>query len=155
MPLMVKADRKCYLWQKSQHSSVQALCLPECFHSSSLSGQGGDQHSQPFPRRGERAQLESHPGCFYYQTVKVSLSVLNTEGTLLLPLVCNMVLLGLLLELDNLLTTQLWTICQSPPFEITARQRARMQEWGTQPLMPFISSLASSQIQPLPAFYPW
>lgn len=48
---------------------------------------GGDQHSQPFPRRGER--LESHPGCFYYQTVNVSLSVLNTEGTLLLPLVQN------------------------------------------------------------------
>lgn len=54
-----------------------------------LSGQGGDQHSQPFPRREEQTQLESHPGCFYYRIVNGSLSVLNTEGKLLLPLICD------------------------------------------------------------------
>lgn len=107
-------------------------------------GKGSDQRSQPFPKWEERTWFESLARCFYFHKVNVSLSVLNMEGKLLLPLISD-IAWAVITRIGQtfLLTTQLWMICQSPPFKITAQQCARMQELGTQPLMPLISSLAS------------
>jgi len=53
------------------------------------SGKGRDQCSQPFPSWGGRTRFESLAWSFYFRKVNVSLPVLNVEGKLLLPLICD------------------------------------------------------------------
>lgn len=90
MLVTVRLRRKCYLLNESLHSLAQALCLPVSFYSSSQRmARAAINTLSHFPSEGERTLFKSLARCFYFHEVNVSLSVLNMEGKLLLPLICD------------------------------------------------------------------